>query len=845
MASTEPEKILATVNAIKGHGWSSVTDFQSAFYTSTDKTIKQLSGSNLRYVEGRAFAPDVLTSAWLSNGPKGESRKQLHRTITRKAASIMIDESSRACNLDELRISSQHISIPYLTTDFALKKLYGIYTSFLPCLCLLLTMLLTAPNTYERTKHVEKADKHEKAARIVVVIISMLLFGRNRATDAFQLVMGVFLSSAGAEKRIFDVCNHMGLSVGYRTVQRSLETLTKSAIDRAREFIRDVTRLWGLVYDNINFTLRKSAQRLDNTTQQLNATTSAVFSLPAHFSRRVYGEVLSLADRAARMDFRHLLQPSDLYLTTEKQDRVLKASKHTFRTILLKHTPGLSKRVKKLIRKQLKENKPCIRRLGHAKTEFFPLPALDEEEASVAATIRVVTKLFTKILGFAAEVVDTELRLVVGDWLTIRNLRLMKEERVDELSGFTRMNWIQEASMPFHFQLNGMYMLFRTHIGRSGDSNPSSLERHRTILRRSKLDPKKPEYNRAKELAFHSLIARVLDCTRVYLRMKSIDEIKGWKPSSEEFEDMIASLVNDYATTRAAHKALEAGDDVRAHSILFIRDAILQWELNEAIREADVGRMWVVYDLWIFMMRGAGCHNYGNELLEMKAQFLHEMSPKLREVVERTWLVNRWGKKGKSIPTDLYLEHNNGFIKNMFAALGSGVTMDYIIKKSSACVEVLRRLSHEMTSYFGVADFHRGRREVNIRGDIHALCLDLATHAIHEQTRERRVPLPATAKPKGRSARYPDPKAHTAVRDVLVDGHAALLEGHLFEHWMKRTGKGGTDIYPDDDRQADTATFGEGTGFEDPDGRMDVNTAIDEELEGYIDDISDETIDLE
>ena len=73
--------------------------------------------------------------------------------------------------------------------------------------------------------------------------------------------------------------------------------------------------------------------------------------------------------------------------------------------------------------------------------------------------------------------------------------------------------------------------------------------------------------------------------------------------------------------------------------------------------------MWVVYDFWKFMLRGAGCHNYGNEILEMKAQFLYEFPPLLRDVVEGTWLVNRWGKKGRSIPADLYLEHNNGFTK--------------------------------------------------------------------------------------------------------------------------------------------------------------------------------------
>lgn len=122
-------------------------------------------------------------------------------------------------------------------------------------------------------------------------------------------------------------------------------------------------------------------------------------------------------------------------------------------------------------------------------------------------------------------------------------------------------------------------------------------------------------------------------------------------------------LVNEFASTAAAQKALLEGDEVLAHAILFIRDALLFREFSDAVRDADVGRMWIVYDFWVFMMRGAGCHNYGNEILEMKAQFLHELPPLLREVVERTWLVNRWGKKGRSIPTDLYLEHNNGFLK--------------------------------------------------------------------------------------------------------------------------------------------------------------------------------------
>lgn len=147
------------------------------------------------------------------------------------------------------------------------------------------------------------------------------------------------------------------------------------------------------------------------------------------------------------------------------------------------------------------------------------------------------------------------------------------------------------------------------------------------------------------------------------LEKDSIDGLQSWLPSVEEFEGVVKKVHSQFTTMRAAHDALYRGDEVLAHSILFIHDSLLFWEFCDAIRDADVGRMWLFYDFWVFMMQGAGCHNYSNKILEMKAQFLYELPPLLREIVECCWLVNHWGKKGRSTPTDLYLEHNNGFMK--------------------------------------------------------------------------------------------------------------------------------------------------------------------------------------
>jgi hypothetical protein len=293
-----------------------------------------------------------------------------------------------------------------------------------------------------------------------------------------------------------------------------LYTLSEDAKVQARSFTTKSGRLWGVVYDNINFTLQTASQRLDSATQQLNATTLAVFSLPKKYTRAAYAGILSIYERHQRRGLRKLMTLQSLRPSEEQHKQVHAAFKHALRTILLTRLPGemRKRRHTKTLRKHTKKLKPKIRVLSHEKTQFFPLPALNEEEASVGGTIRVVEKIFISLLGLAVEFIEAELCLLVGDWLSIRNLRLMKEERKDESTGFLRFDWVQEAAMPFHFQLNAMYMLFRTHLGTT--ENPSSLESHRSLLRRSKLDIKKPEYNKAKELVTHSLIARLLDCTR-------------------------------------------------------------------------------------------------------------------------------------------------------------------------------------------------------------------------------------------------------------------------------------------------------------------------------------------
>ena len=145
--------------------------------------------------------------------------------------------------------------------------------------------------------------------------------------------------------------------------------------------------------------------------------------------------------------------------------------------------------------------------------------------------------------------------------------------------------------------------------------------------------------------------------------------------------------------------------------------------------------------------------------------------------------------------------------------MGSCASIDHVQTKSSACVEVLRSLSHEVSDWFGVRDFHRGRKEVSIIADLQALCLDIATHKLHTTTADRHIISPAK-QTKGRAK-----KTSSAVRDVLWDGVNMLMEKNLFDHWMKRTGTGAIDGDEGNDDLHPT--------FADPDGQMMVDTGVD------------------
>ena len=116
--------------------------------------------------------------------------------------------------------------------------------------------------------------------------------------------------------------------------------------------------------------------------------------------------------------------------------------------------------------------------------------------------------------------------------------------------------------------------------------------------------------------------------------------------------------------------------------------------------------------------------------------------------------------------------------QRVFIAQGSGVTIRYIIKKGSACVEAFWEITHIVSQFFGNRDAARHSKEVAFMEDMRVLVEDQEKHRLHHATSSKHfVPALKPAKAHKKTA-----SEESAIFDVLVEGAEAWEHGKFKEY---------------------------------------------------------------
>ncbi|KAJ7233439.1 hypothetical protein C8J57DRAFT_1090569 [Mycena rebaudengoi] len=787
-----------------------------AFIFTTDmKPVKDRAARFLGYTpthsdpDGRFPAAHIF-SIWLERCKSPEQREQIRLMITPVAKAMVLEDSDRIIAEVSLQIRIKDLTIARLRELMQPSKLAEKYRALAPFFYELLLVFVASPNNY-RKYHMKKKqsgtgvdeqgsteDAHDwgddphidydeaghpeaestsqwegyegfsrNPVFAIILVISVLAFVRNRATNLLPLLLCLFFKISGTSTRVVRMLSNAGVCVSGRTAERLKVRISEDAIQLGIALVLS-GKMFMTIFDNINIFQRKAQQRLMNQNSMINATNVALFAIEG-----VDTSADNLGNKLEMRGRRKTATVEDI-LPSNEDDTNLEQSFHSLvMELTVLYCPGSGDwKDRQAMLDEAEKMMPKDRPLEVKITDARPFGVLDVNEGSRKGVIDAIDGIRERTTISKTEWAS-KTRIIQGDWLTTNNLRNGRRIRRDDVNAYERMDYAEDLTALFHHALQASHMLMRVHYGHAV-RDPTSLAAHKGLLHRT-WDVNKPNYAASKSLIRHSLIARILHCVMVKQGFTVFSQLKEWRPTLQEVRDLVVILVDEFATTTAAETAKALNNDYMAHSIYFIRDALIFCKFEKSVSIGDAGGVMRVLKYWALAFRGAGQHNYARECVEVIIRTKYEMPDTLRLAREQAWFFNRWGIYGRTIPADLYVEQQNYWIKRVFIAGGNGVTVEYIIAKGSACVEAFREVSHSVTNFFGDPDLARRHKEVKFHEDLRALIeemLRLKSHVIVPEGNFVPAPAKATRKNKNSGTNNTPVTAEirSAIFDVIVEG---------------------------------------------------------------------------
>lgn len=386
---------------------------------------------------------------------------------------------------------------------------------------------------------------------------------------------------------------------------------------------------FAIIHDNINIAHKVSSQRVDHRNHFDNGTAFTVLPLPVETERYfINKERRAQLDNWVHASDKKTLDWDQIYDTLQLSEENLRRYS-IFHVIqfLLEH-PDLSTWQERL------ENPNFLGFPGDMdplpngsdfRTRHWPLCTVKIDESTLEGTVAVVEEVW-KQCGFnnPAGVRTLALeRLVpwIGDQKSVSLMRGVKGLRGCDLNGMERMDYAIPLKGWFHEVMALQNQIHRKHLG---NNSTTGLARDITRLLRIGLSTQSKnsnlDFHDLHELIFFVLQARVLDCWLVHTGCSTLAELADKQLSPTEIQMLAIEIVDKFTSATAIQEMRNhadiSQDEVWLANALFLRDALIYWEVTRAIKWGDVGRMANTTPTLLLMFVGGGNRNYAFELLE-------------------------------------------------------------------------------------------------------------------------------------------------------------------------------------------------------------------------------------
>ncbi|KAF9517739.1 hypothetical protein BS47DRAFT_1430796 [Hydnum rufescens UP504] len=266
---------------------------------------------------------------------------------------------------------------------------------------------------------------------ISVITILVLAFTCNTASNIFQKIIGIWLFANSAAYRVYQVLSHIGLSVSYNTVLRSLH------IGQANSLMSGTASMM----------------------VKLEGFTPRAFDpLPlvqARNERRRAG--LSCPMLKDCIDEKHLCQVMALHCIS----------------FLIEDSPSLL-RHRKWVTSQFENNLSKHHMRKGRKTTIHPLATSDINEATISGNKDVIDNILLKQLSLSEEDIKKVLIIIGGNQSTIEKMCTLKSYLADCPHGYPTYNWVIPLIQLWHMQWANLAHVIGTHWGPSTNTRETS-----------------------------------------------------------------------------------------------------------------------------------------------------------------------------------------------------------------------------------------------------------------------------------------------------------------------------------------------------------------------------------
>ncbi|KAF7971918.1 hypothetical protein HWV62_19431 [Athelia sp. TMB] len=594
--------------------------------------------------------------------------------------------------------------------------------------------------------------------------------------------MGIWLFACKAHVDLKRVLCRFGLSVHDKTIHDALKSLSKNSLIQLKQAIladladRRSTGNTAIILDNIQQYIEAHEEGIGRASQlkcgtaatavRLDNCAPGAFDLKDHLDRVCDKKRLGLTAEGLYNDI--------------NWDHVADTQALHWVRALVEYVPQLS-HYQKLISARFWGELSIMRMADGRKTEIQPLGTNAEQEIKTDGMMRAILD-FESQMGLEPSIMENSGRLfwIRGDGGSHAAVQRIKKYLSAHASDYESFR--NRISLPewWHTRATNLNSTARNHYGPRSSSDPSSLSKSSVKAGVKRPADLKKIHFAADDIAiyfaklsfvelptFETLLMIAKTLVKRYTSQRGHERALSKSESTDNNRDMEIKpgtpwvsltladqsdvgglervvLQDEDGISEAGSGANEGkedtihierpgfdGDRVLANEELFLEDHGWWIEAAYAVPDGDVGRVYEILKIWIFVFTGTSNRNYSDYMLDFYCLFKYEASQDLTNAILQNMLVNVTGQLGKWIEGDLLQEHYNRWLEDMVGKKGGEFDDKFYCQTLAPNVNHFLRLKEQIESAFNLKARGKSHTSPHLRSEYQRLLAMYKEEELH------------------------------------------------------------------------------------------------------------------